>query len=51
LKLSSGLLGLVSDSKDSHAGVIEDTDVEEDAPDMSKAVKWKRSEVDWDWLG
>jgi hypothetical protein len=32
----TGLLDLVSDSKDSDAEVIEDTDDEEDTPGMSK---------------
>lgn len=35
---SSGLLDLVSDSKDSHPEVIEDMDNEEETSDMSKTV-------------
>ena len=44
---SSGLLDLVSDSKDSHPEVIEDTDDEEDT--QAHRMKRKRSEVNSDW--
>ena len=47
---SSGLQDLVSDSKDSHHEVIEDTDDDtSDTPSLKTAIKRKRSELDWDW--
>jgi hypothetical protein len=39
----TGLLDLVSDSKDSDAEVIEDTDDEEDTPGMSKPWSGKEA--------